>query len=84
LTIQARIENALRSPQPVPSLRALVQDLAQEGKTRSEIYALLEKFLLERRTHPDFPEPEEDALLDVMDALTDSCHPSAALLRETN
>jgi hypothetical protein len=77
-----RVTKALRSPEPVPALRALVEDLGREGNTRTEIYGMLEKFLVQLRTQPDFAEGDEEAVLDVMDALAGWCHPSAELLPE--
>src|SRR5437667_12521850 len=53
MTTEARVANALRAPEPVPVLRALVQDLAREGSTKTEIYGLLESFLVQLRTRPD-------------------------------
>jgi hypothetical protein len=82
MTFEDRMATALRSPEPVPALRGMVQDLAREGTTRTEIYDMLEKFLVQRRSQPDFAEREEEAVLDVMDALTGWCHPSAHLLPE--
>jgi len=34
------------------------------------------------RTWPDYRETDEDAVLDVMDALTGWCHPDAQLLAD--
>jgi hypothetical protein len=75
-----RVANALRSPEPVPALRVVVQELAREGKTKTEIYGLLEKFLVRLRAQPDVAEGDEEAVLDVLDALSGWCHPSAELL----
>jgi hypothetical protein len=63
-------------------LRRSVQDLAQEGRSKSEISQLLERFLNQARMGPDFPEVGEDALMDILDALTGWCRPSAELLPE--
>jgi hypothetical protein len=82
MTAEERFETALRSAKPVPALRVLVQDLAREGSTKTEIYGLLEKFLAQLRARPDFRDADEEVVLDVMDALTGSCHPSAELLPE--
>lgn len=82
MTAQERLETALRSVEPVQALRVLVRDLAREGSTKTEIHELLEKFLVQRRAQHDFHDRHEDALLDVLDALTGWCHPSAELLPE--
>jgi hypothetical protein len=74
------VATALLAVEPVRALRALVQDLADEGKTKIEIRELLEKVLVQMRTHSDVSEAHEDAVLDVPDALTGWCHPSAELL----
>jgi hypothetical protein len=76
------METALHSPEPVPALRGLVEDLAREGNSKNKVYGLLEKFLVQLRARPDFREGDEEAVLDVMDALTGECHPSAELLPE--
>jgi hypothetical protein len=65
-----------------PAPRVLVQDLAREGSSKTEISGLLEKFLVQLRTRSDFGEGDEDVVLGVMDALTGWCHPSAGLLPE--
>jgi hypothetical protein len=80
MTVEERLQTALRTTEPVQALRALVLDLAREGHSKSEIYELFEKFLLQLRTRPDLREEDEDAVLDVMDAITGWCHSSAALL----
>jgi hypothetical protein len=82
MTSEGRVQTALRSAEPVRALRVLAQDLAREGSTKAEIHGLLEKFLVQLRTRPDFGEGDEEAVLDVMDALTGWCHPSAELLPE--
>jgi hypothetical protein len=82
MTAEERLETALHSADPVPALRAEVEGLARQGANRTEIYETLEKLLLRLRSRPAFDEREEEALLDVMDALTGWCHPSAELLPE--
>ncbi len=82
MTAEDRVINALHSPEPVPTLRALVHDLAGQGSTNAEIYGLLEKFLVQLRQRTDFREADEEAVLDVLDALSGWCHPSAELLPE--
>lgn len=80
MTAEERVETALRSAEPVRALRGLVQELAREGSTKAAIHGLLEKSLMQLRTRPDFRESDEDAVLDVLDALTGWCHPGAELL----
>lgn len=80
-----RFESALRSPEPARALRSVVLELADEGGEKSEIYARLEKLLVDRRRcREDHSESEEDAVLDVMDALAGWCHPTAQLLPGRN
>lgn len=78
-----RLEAALHTPEPVPSVRALVQDRARGGSTKTEISGLLESFLVQLRTRPDFRDADEEAILDVLDALSGWCHPSAELLPDS-
>jgi hypothetical protein len=80
MTTQERLETAPRSSAPGRTLRTLVQDLAREGIAKGQIYDLLEKLVLRLRTQPDYRETEEEAILDVMDALDGWCHPSAQLM----
>ena len=82
MTIQERFEQALQSPEPAAALRSVVLDLGHQGHTRKELYELLEQVLARLRERKDFLESEEDAVLDVMDALTGWCHPSAELLQD--
>jgi hypothetical protein len=80
MTAEERLRTALRSGEPAGALRALVQDLVHEGSVKTEIYELLEKFLLQLRGKGDFHGTDEGMVLDVMDALTGWCHASAELL----
>jgi len=80
MTPEERFAQALRSPEPVISLRAVVLDLAREGESKAAIYERLLAFQPLRRTQDDYHEADEDALIDVMDALTGWCLPSAELL----
>jgi hypothetical protein len=82
MTAEERLESALRAAEPARALRALVQDMIREGSTESEISGLLEKLLIQVRARPGFREGDDDAVLDVLDALTGWCHPSAELLPE--
>jgi hypothetical protein len=76
------LEIALHAPEPARALPAFVQELACAGRSKTEIYGLLEKVLAQVRSQPVFREGDEDAVLDVMDALTGWCHSSAELLPE--
>jgi hypothetical protein len=82
MTAEERVEAALGSAKPVEVLRALVEDLAREGTTRADIYALLEKVLVRCRMQPAFVRCSEEAMLSVMDALSGWCHTRAELLPE--
>jgi hypothetical protein len=79
---QDSVETALRSAEPARALCTLVQDLAREGSTKTAIYELLEKSLVQLRMRPDFRVGDEEVVLDTMDALTGWCHPTAELLPE--
>jgi hypothetical protein len=82
MTAEERVETALRSKEPVPALRRLVEDLGREGSTRTEMSRLFEDYLERVRAHPESHKGDEDAILDVLDALTGWCHPGAELLPE--
>src|SRR5713101_2108525 len=82
VTFEERVHAALRSTQPAHALRALVDDLAREGRGKAEILELLEIFVVQQRTHPDFRDEDEEAMLDVLDALRGWCHPAAELFPE--
>ena len=74
------LEQALSCPQAGHVLRARVSELFQKGQTKHEIYGILERLLVRVRAGNGFRGSAEEALLDVMDALTDWCHPDARLL----
>jgi hypothetical protein len=74
-----RFERALQAKEPEEALRALVLELAKEGRKKADLYALLENVVVRlRASHA--PENQEDAVLNVMDALTGWCHPDARLI----
>ncbi len=83
MTPAERVASALGSPDSGRTLRSVVREMAREGFPKAELYALLEKCLLDLRLRADHPESEEDLLLDVMDALDGWCHPDARLLPES-
>jgi hypothetical protein len=80
MTLEERVQSALRTSEP--ALRALVRDLAREGHAKSEIIELLERVVLQQRTGGEVREEDEEALLDLLDALRGWCHPTAELLPE--
>ena len=76
------LEQALSSPQAGQVLRARVLELSQTGRTKPEIYGILERILVRMRARNGLQASAEEALLDVMDGLTDWCHRDARLLTE--
>jgi hypothetical protein len=52
----------------------------QGGRSKTEIYKIFEDFILDFRQSDKYREADEELLMEVMDALTDWCHPSAKLL----
>ena len=79
MTSEERCEVALHTKEPERGLRALVLELAKEGRTKAEIYALLENALVRLRAG-NGREEQEESVLNVMDALTGWCHPGGRLL----
>ena len=84
MTLQDGFEKALQSEEPTQALRLLVDQFACKGYGKDEIYGFFEAFLLHLRHGENRKEAEEDMVLDVMDALTGWCHPSARLLADIN
>lgn len=78
---EERFEEALRSPDPVASLRALVLELSAEGQSKANILALFERFLTQLQDNPA-READADAVRDVMDFLVGWCSPHMKLLPE--
>lgn len=72
-----RIEQALRSSQPVNELRNLVLHLLSDGQTREAILELLERARQQLRQADR--ETDEDAVMDVMDFLVGWCSPHMKL-----
>ena len=81
MNIQERIQVAVRSTKPGAALRALVDELTLEGRDKPSIINLLEEFVVEQRTRPDFREADEEPVMEVLDALGGWCHPKAELLQ---
>jgi hypothetical protein len=81
MTHEERCELALQAKEPERALRALILDLTKEGRGEAELYGLLEGTLARLRARGG-GEDREDAVLNVMDALTGWCHPGARLAPE--
>lgn len=79
MTSLDRLYDALRSPTPPQALRSAVTALAEEGQSPEGVYELLERFLLDLRARGTGSEADEELVLDLMDAATGWCHPSAQL-----
>jgi hypothetical protein len=75
--IDQRIEEALRSSEPVNELRSLVQHFLADGQTREAVLDLLEGARQQLR-HAG-REAGEDAVMDVMDFLVGWCSPHMKL-----
>jgi hypothetical protein len=75
--IDQRVEEALRSSQPVNELRDLVVHLLSEGQTREAVLELLERVRQQLRQADR--ETDEDAVMDVMDFLVGWCSPHVKL-----
>jgi hypothetical protein len=76
-----RFEMALRSANPIDSLRALVLAFAAEGYRKPQIVELFEQRLVLLQTDPS-READADSLRDVLDFLLGWCSPHMKLLRE--
>jgi hypothetical protein len=81
MNLQTHFEQALSAPDPASALRTLILDVAKQGHSKAAIYDALEAVVLSLRTTAGHKVAEE-LVLDVMDALTGSCHPDARLLVE--
>jgi hypothetical protein len=75
--IDQRVEEALRSSQPINELRNLVVHLLSEGQTREAILGLLERVRQQLRQADR--ETDEHAVMDVMDFLVGWCSPHVKL-----
>lgn len=82
MTPLERFHDALSSPTPARALRFVVTSLSAEGHTKASIYEMLEQLLLDLRARGDLPGTQEDLVLDLMDAVTGWCHPSARVFSE--
>ena len=77
---QERFETAPCFGEPLAALSSLVLELSAEGHKKAEILKLFENYALCLRKNNR--ESDEDLLMEVMDALTGWCHPSARLLSD--
>ncbi len=80
MTIDASIEQALRSSEPYQQLRSLVEQLFVKGESRDSVLAVLES--ARQSLRDEGREEDEDVLLDVMDCVVGWCGPHAALSPE--
>jgi hypothetical protein len=81
MNLQTQFEQALSAPDAASTLRTLILDAAKQGHSKAAIYDALEALVLSLRAKAG-NEAAEELVLDVMDALTGSCHPDARLLGE--
>ena len=77
MAIDFRIEAALRTPAPMKSLRDLAAELLRSGQGRDAVYGLFESARAALREADR--EPDEEAVMDVMDFLTGWCSPHMKL-----
>jgi hypothetical protein len=77
MTIDARLELALRSANRVAELRNLARQLLDDGTEREKLMGLLEQ--KRQRLRTDSREEEEDAIMDVMDFVSGWCSPHMRL-----
>jgi hypothetical protein len=75
--IEARIEQALRTPTPVHELRNLVERLLADGQSSEAILGLLEQARQQLRQADH--ESDEETVMDVMDFLVGWCSPHMQL-----
>lgn len=68
---------AFDSSNPAQTLRRQVIDLLQQGHPREEIQTALESLVLSLREQDR--SGDEETVLDLLDALTGWCHPSAKI-----
>ena len=65
MSVQQRLAHALCSEEPAASLADVVRAMVAQGQDRDRIYEELE--LLRSQLQKDGREPDEDAVLEVMD-----------------
>ena len=77
MSLDAPIEQALRSPEPIHALRSLAESLFAHGKDRAAVLAVFED--ARRQLREADRGADEDAVLDVMDFLVGWCSPHMSL-----
>ena len=81
MKLDESIEQALRSPEPIPKLRSVVADLFSRGMDKAAVLAMFEDSRQELRQAGR--EADEDAVMDVMDFLIGWCSPHMKLEPDT-
>ena len=79
MAIDARIQAALLSPDPLRELRSVAQTLRSEGESHDAILELFEQ--TRRQLRESNREPEEDLVMEAMDLLVGWCSPHVKLDR---
>ena len=77
MEIDAGIESALKSPNPLDELRALIRTLLSQGRTPKSILNLFEQSRQQLRNAGR--ETDEDVVMEAMDFLTGWCSPHMKL-----
>jgi hypothetical protein len=77
MAIEADIQTALRSDQPLGQLRSIIVGLLDAGQTPESVLAILERCRQQLRS--EGREADEDTLMDAMDFLTGWCAPHMKL-----
>ncbi len=77
---EERFRSALSSHEPLKALNILVHEFSAGGHSKTEIYKIFEDFVFHLRQSDKYREADEELLMEVMDALTDWCHPTVKLL----
>ncbi len=75
------MERALAAPEPLLELRALAQQLLAQKSDRAAVLASFENS--RQRLREQDREADEDAVLEVMDFLTDWCSPHVRISAES-
>jgi hypothetical protein len=79
MAIDDEVLAAVRSAKPGWALRSLAQGLLAQGYDKKRLCEDLERIVSRARVTGEFGESGEDAVFDLLDALTGWCHPSAQL-----
>ena len=78
---ESRVEQALASPEPFPTLFQLATESRDAGMAQPDLQALFESFAARHQTDPD--ESRYDALVDTLDFIVGWCSPGRALYPST-